>query len=326
MRGLGGGNARGIKWFTAKYEQLQRSVESFIRGKPGVVEAALVCLLSEGHLLIDDAPGVGKTSLAKAIARSIDAEMRRIQFTPDLLPSDVTGVQIYDTGSAQFRFVEGPVFAHVVLADEINRASPKTQAALLEVMSERQVTIDGKTHVLDDPFVVLATSNPVEHAGVYRLPEAQLDRFLMRIEMGYPSPVAEREIMDAQLRGLSVDELHPVLTLDDVRDMIASTRSVAVAPTLQEYIITVAAATRTREECELGVSPRGSGALAVASRAMAAVHGREYVTSDDVKALAPKVLAHRMILRPEVERTGRTTTDVLADILDEVPVPEAQMT
>jgi MoxR-like ATPase len=316
-----GTQAGGVEWYAERFAGLAGNVESFIRGKPGVVRSALVCVFAGGHLLVEDVPGVGKTSLAKAIASSIGGTMRRIQFTPDLLPTDVTGVQVFDDRTRTFEFRPGPVFANIVLADEINRASPKTQSALLEVMEEHQVTVDGTSFAVGDPYVVIATSNPVEHEGVYRLPEAQLDRFLMRIEVGYPDAAAEREVIDGHLRGRSPAELQPVVTVDEARHMVAVARTVHVAPALQDYIVTVVAATRTLPECRLGVSTRGSLGVAVAAQALAAASGRAFVTADDVKAVVPNVLAHRMILRPEAELAGRTPDGLLDGILAAVPVP-----
>ncbi|HKE76808.1 MAG TPA: MoxR family ATPase [Acidimicrobiales bacterium] len=318
----GNGVATQVEWFAGRYEALARNVESFIRGKPEVVRAALVCMFSEGHLLIEDVPGVGKTSLAKAVASSIGATMRRIQFTPDLLPTDVTGVQVYNDRSREFEFRPGPVFANVVLADEINRASPKTQSALLEVMDERQVTMDGTTYPVAQPFVVMATSNPIEHEGVYRLPEAQLDRFLMRIEVGYPAAAAEREIIENRIRGQAPEQLNSVLSVEDLRAMVNIAHQVYIAPVLQEYIVAVVSATRRLPELRLGVSPRGGLGVAVAAQALAAAAGRPFVTPQDVKQVAPNVLAHRMILRPEAQLQGHAAESLLDQILSSVPVPQ----
>jgi MoxR-like ATPase len=318
----GNGAAGQVEWFADRYETLARNVETFIRGKPEVVRAALVCMFAEGHLLIEDVPGVGKTSLAKAVASSIGATMRRIQFTPDLLPTDVTGVQVFDDRTRQFEFRPGPVFANVVLADEINRASPKTQSALLEVMDERQVTMDGTTYPVAHPFMVMATSNPVEHEGVYRLPEAQLDRFLMRIEVGYPAAAAEREIVENRIRGYAPEQLSSVLTVDEMRQMMLVAHQVYVAPVLQEYIVAVVSATRRMPELRLGVSPRGSLGVAIAAQAVAAAGGRPFVTAQDVKQVAPNVLSHRMILRPEAQLQGHSPEALLDSILSAVPVPQ----
>ena len=317
----GNGSANEIEWFADRYDVLARNVEAFVRGKPEVVRAALVCLFAEGHLLVEDVPGVGKTTLAKALASSIGATMRRIQFTPDLLPTDVTGVQVYDDRSRQFEFRPGPVFANIVLADEINRASPKTQSALLEVMEERQVTVDGTAYPVAEPFVVMATSNPIEHEGVYRLPEAQLDRFLMRIEIGYPSAVAEREVIESRILGQAPEQLATVLSVEELRSMILVAHRVHVAPVLQDYMVAVAAATRRLPEVRLGVSPRGTLGLAIAAQALAAGSGRSFVTAYDVKQVAHNVLAHRMILRPEAQMQGHTAESLLDSILSAVPVP-----
>jgi MoxR-like ATPase len=311
-----------VEWFAAHFDALTANIETFIRGKTAAVRAALVCIFAEGHLLIDDVPGVGKTSLAKALAASIGATMRRIQFTPDLLPTDVTGVQVFDERTRQFEFRPGPVFANVVLADEINRASPKTQSALLEVMEERHVTVDGQPFPVPHPFVVVATSNPVEHEGLYRLPEAQLDRFLLRIEVGYPHAAAEREVIDSRTRGHTPDQLAAVLTVEEMRSMISVAHGIYVAPALQDYMVAVAAATRRLPELRLGVSPRGSLGLALAAQALAAAKARPFVTADDVKTVAPNVLAHRMILRPEAELQGSTAESLLDSILAAVPVPQ----
>ena len=322
MDSSGNGAAGQVEWFAERYEVLARNVETFIRGKPEVVRAALVCMFAEGHLLIEDVPGVGKTSLAKAVASSIGATMRRIQFTPDLLPTDVTGVQVHDDRSRQFEFRPGPVFANVVLADEINRASPKTQSALLEVMDERQVTMDGTTYPVAHPFLVMATSNPVEHEGVYRLPEAQLDRFLMRVEVGYPSAVAEREIVENRTRGHTPEQLNAVLTVEDLRRMMTISHQVYLAPLLQEYIVAVVSATRRMPELRLGVSPRGGLGVAAAAQSLAAASGRPFVTAQDVKTVAPNVLCHRMILRPEAQLQGHIAEALLDSILSAVPVPQ----
>ena len=308
----------------ALFEALLQNVEHVIQGKRDQVRLALVCLFAEGHLLIEDVPGVGKTSLAKALARSIAATAHRIQFTPDLLPSDVVGVSVWNRSTNEFEFRPGAVFAHVVLADEINRASPKTQSALLESMEERQVTIDSRTYVLPRPFLVIATQNPIELEGTYPLPEAQLDRFLMRLPMGYPSRDAEVAILGTEgAAHARVDQLEPVASAADVAAAADAVTTVHVAPALQAYIVDVATATRRHPELALGVSPRGALALQRAARALAASTGREYVIPDDVKSLAPAILEHRVLLGPEAELRGVTTGDILRAVIASVPVPGA---
>ena len=292
-----------------------------IRGKDEPIRLALICLLAEGHLLIEDVPGVGKTSLAKALAASLGCSWGRIQFTPDLLPSDVTGVTVYNRVTGAFDFRPGGIFANLVLGDEINRASPKTQSALLEAMEERQVTVDRTTYPLETPFMVIATQNPVEHEGTYPLPESQLDRFLMRIEMGYPGRASEIAILDTHGSGTPVTELREVATAADVEIMIAMAQSIHVAPSLKGYIVDLAEATRRRPELDLGVSPRAALGLLRAARARAASQGREYVVPDDIKSIAPPVLEHRLALSPEAQLRGVNRSDVLAEVLAGVPVP-----
>ena len=306
----------------AIFDALLHNVERVIQGKREQVRLALVCLFAEGHLLIEDVPGVGKTSLAKAIARSIAATAHRIQFTPDLLPSDVIGVSVWNRATSEFEFRPGAVFAHVVLADEINRASPKTQSALLEAMEEDQVTVDSRTYALPRPFLVIATQNPIELEGTYPLPEAQLDRFLMRLPMGYPSRDSEVAILDTQGAGHArADMLEPVATAADVAACSDAIATVHVAPALQAYIVDLADATRRHPELSLGVSPRGALALQRAGRAFAASAGRDYVIPDDIKALAPTVLEHRLLLAPEAELRGATTVDIVRAVVGSVPVP-----
>jgi MoxR-like ATPase len=310
--------------FGRLFQALLGNVERVIQGKREQVHLALVCLLAEGHLLIEDVPGVGKTSLAKAIAASIGGSCHRIQFTPDLLPSDVTGVSVWNRTSNDFEFRAGGVFANVVLADEINRASPKTQSALLEAMEERQVTVDAHTYLLPRPFMVIATQNPIELEGTYPLPEAQLDRFLMRIPMGYPGRDAEAAILDAQGRPhTSVDELQPVVGASDVAAAIASVSAVHVAPEVRDYILDLVAASRRHPDLVLGASPRGSLNLQKAARALAASVGRAYVTPDDVKQVFGAVLEHRVLLAPDAALRGVSTTDVVRALLASVPVPGA---
>jgi MoxR-like ATPase len=308
-----------------RFQELSGNIESIIRGKPEVVRLVLVCMLAQGHLLIEDVPGVAKTSLAKALARSIDgASVRRVQFTPDLLPSDVTGVQIYVPASGSFEFRQGPVFANILIGDEINRASPKTQSALLEVMAERQVTVDGDTFAVPDPFLCIATQNPVEHLGTYSLPEAQLDRFLMRIPIGYPGEVADEVTIVADgLARRRPEELSPVIELDELRKMIGVVRGLHVSEALQRYIVTITRATRRHPDVRLGISPRGSIALATAAQAYAVAMGREFVTADDVKAVAVPVLNHRLILTAEARIQSQTAEAVVQDIVAGTAVPRS---
>src|SRR5256884_1881265 len=309
-------------WVQRRCADLVANVEHFIHGKTQVVRDAVICLLAEGHILIEDVPGVAKTSLAKAIAHSISGNMRRIQFTPDLLPSDVVGVQIYDTGTRQFQFREGPVFAHIVLGDEINRASPKTQSALLEVMAEHQVTVDGVTHPLPRPNFVVATQNPIDQQGTYALPEAQLDRFMMLLKIGYPSAEHEVRIVGDAIARRLPEQLHPVMTVDEMLGMIDITRAVYMAPALQSFIVTITGATRTVAQLRLGASPRASNALATAAQACAAFEGRPFVTADDVKAMARPVLAHRLLRTPEAASQGHSAHALIDNILAAVPVPQ----
>jgi MoxR-like ATPase len=312
----------GANVFANRVLALANNIEEVIKGKPEVVRLVVTCLLAEGHLLIEDVPGVGKTSVARAMAASIDGSWGRIQFTPDLLPSDVTGVTVFNQANRQFEFHPGSVFANVVVADEINRASPKTQSALLEVMEEHQVTVDGVSRPVPRPFVVVATQNPVEMDGTYRLPEAQLDRFLMRISVGYPDAAAERQILRTDDGGRRLRSLRPVLGAGEVVQMIEHVSTVHVSESMQEYIVALSAATRTLPEVRLGVSPRGSLALLRAVRALAAASGRTYAVPEDAKALAVYVLAHRILLQPDAELRGTTAADVVRRVLDAVPVPQ----
>jgi MoxR-like ATPase len=308
--------------FKDLFDTLAAQIERVLRGKRRAVHLSLVCLFSEGHLLIEDVPGVGKTSLAKAIARSTGGSWRRIQFTPDLLPSDITGVSVWDRGRGDFEFRPGGVFANVVLADEINRASPKTQSALLESMEERQVSVDAQTYKLPRPFMVIATQNPVELEGTYPLPEAQLDRFLLRLRIGYPDRDAEIAILDAEgVDPIEPDELEPVTDPETVLAWIHELARIHVSPELQGYIVDLVEATRHHRDLMLGVSPRGALALQRASRALAASIGRSYVVADDVKVLAASVLEHRLLLSSEAMMRGVNPADVLSAILDTVPVP-----
>jgi MoxR-like ATPase len=307
--------------FGALFDALLANVEQVIQGKRDAIRLALVCLLAEGHLLIEDVPGVGKTSMAKAIARSIGATWHRVQFTPDLLPSDVIGVSVWNRASAEFEFRPGGVFAHVLLADEINRASPKTQSALLEAMEERQVTVDARTYRLERPFLVIATQNPIELEGTYPLPEAQLDRFLMRIRMGYPARDSEVAILETHGSHARVDALEPVTHAAEIIAAADVAARVHVAASVKGYIVDLVEASRRHRELALGVSPRGALALQRAARALAASLGREYVVPDDVKRLAPAVLEHRVMVAPDAQLRGIAAESAIRSLLGSVPVP-----
>ena len=310
-----------VDQFAHWFNQLHGNVSAVIRGKRDQVAMALVCLLAEGHLLLEDKPGTGKTSLAKCIANSIGGEWKRIQFTPDLLPSDVTGGQVYRQGSDSFKFVEGPVFAHVVLADEINRASPKAQAALLEVMEERQVTTGVKTRPVPRPFVVIATQNPVEHSGTYPLPEAQLDRFLMSLELGYPDRQAEIEVLRSVSTATDADHVGALLTPEGVSAMIDVATRVSIDDSVRGYIVDLMDRTRDHPMLDLGVSTRGCVAMVKCARVLAAVQGNPYVRVDEVRTLAHPVMKHRMMLKPEARLKGVTADQIVDELLDRVPVP-----
>jgi MoxR-like ATPase len=308
--------------FGARFTAIVDSVERVIRGKREVVELAMTCLLAEGHLLIEDVPGVGKTTLARSLAATIGGRLQRIQFTPDLLPSDVVGVSIFHPATEAFQFHPGPVFGNIVLGDEINRASPKTQSALLEVMEERRVTVDGQAHPVPRPFMVIATQNPIEMGGTYPLPEAQLDRFLMRVAVGYPDHKAEVTVLLDTHRESLVDTLPwSTATPTAIASMVEYASELHVAEALYDYVVALVAATRTAEGVRLGASPRASVALLRATRVRAAAQGRGYAVPSDVKALAVPVLAHRILLTPEAELRGRTAAEVVSDLLSTVPVP-----
>ncbi|WP_156819771.1 AAA family ATPase [Pseudonocardia sp. HH130630-07] len=301
--------------------RIASAVQRVIVGKPDAVRLALVALLSEGHLLVEDVPGVGKTSLAKAVARSVDGAVSRVQFTPDLLPGDITGSSIYNRQTSEFEFRPGPLFANVVIADEINRASPKTQSALLECMAEHQVTVDGGTYPLGDPFFVVATQNPVEMDGTYPLPEAQRDRFTIRISVGYPDPAAELAMLDEHGASEPLDRMRPVTDLRTVRAMIAATRGLHTAAEVRRYCVEVVGATRRLTEVRLGASPRATLHLLRAARAWAVTAGRGYVVPDDVQAVAVPVLAHRLLLGPEGVAARRSAADLVRTAVGRVAVP-----
>jgi len=301
--------------------RIAANIERVIEGKPEVVRLSILVMLAEGHLLIEDVPGVGKTKLAKALARSIDSSVHRIQFTPDLLPSDVTGVSVYNQETHDFEFKPGAVFANLVVGDEINRASPKTQSALLECMEEQQVTVDGTTYRLETPFMVLATQNPIEMEGTYPLPEAQRDRFTARISMGYPDVYAEAAMLSAHAGSDPLDDLKPVSSAHEIRGLIHAVHAVHVSDAVRKYIVDVINATRRSPDLRLGASPRASLQLLRVGKAQAALSGRGYVLPDDIQQLAGSVLPHRVILTPEAQIARRTAEQVVADVIRTVPVP-----
>jgi len=305
-------------------DRVLANVERVIVGKHNEVRFALVALLCRGHVLIEDVPGTGKTVLAKAIAKSLGCSFRRIQFTPDLLPSDVTGLSIYNQKNQEFEFRPGPIMSQVVLADEINRATPKTQSALLECMEERQATVDGTTYMMPDPFLVIATQNPIEYEGTFALPEAQLDRFMLRIRLGYPLPVDEVVILDEQKRHHPIEDLEEVCSLEDLQAMQRDVREIYVDPTVSEYIVRLVNGTREHGDIYLGASPRGSIALYRAGQALAGLLGRDYVIPDDVKALAEAALAHRMIVKTSSSIHDIQPAQVVRELLETTPVGSSE--
>jgi MoxR-like ATPase len=310
--------------FVQMFDSLVDNVTKVLHGKEGVVRAALTCVLAEGHLLIEDVPGVGKTSLARAICKSVNLTWNRVQFTPALLPCDITGVTVFDQATSSFSFRPGPVFANIVLGDEINRASPKTQSALLEVMQEHTVSTDGAVYPVPRPFVVIATQNPIDLEGTYVLPEAQLDRFLMRLSVGYPSAEAEAEVLRTEKDSATVEQLSAVMERDALLAMIEFVkRGVEVSRSVEQYIVAICSSTREMPEIRLGVSPRGGLALLRAARVVAATAGRPFVTPDDVQAMASATLAHRVVLRPDASMQGRTPEEVITRAVQAVPVPRA---
>lgn len=304
---------------------ITQNVEKVIMGKYEVVERVLLALLCQGHVLIEDVPGTGKTMLARAVARSIGCSFRRIQFTPDMLPSDVTGVSVFNQKTTEFEFRAGPVFAQIVLTDEINRATPKTQSALLEAMDERQVTVDGYTYKMDNPFLVLATQNPIEYEGTFPLPEAQLDRFLLRINIGYPDKAHEVAILGAQQFAHPINNLTQSVSKEDLLAAQEAVRQVQANDLIKEYIVSLCSATRSHPDVYLGVSPRGSLALYRTSQALAAIHNRNYVIPDDVKAMAEATLTHRLIISPAARIQNITPKEVVQDILLSTPVPKGSV-
>ena len=307
--------------FAAATEGIVRNIEQVIEGKRESIRLAVAVLLAEGHLLVEDVPGVGKTMLAKALARTIDCSVRRIQFTPDLLPSDVTGVSVYNQESREFEFKPGAIFANIVVGDEINRASPKTQSALLECMEERQVTVDGVTYALEPPFMVIATQNPIEYEGTFPLPEAQLDRFTMRLALGYPDARQEAAMLSEHSAGEPLDTLQPVSTAADIEAAIAAVKSVYVEESLHRYVVAILTHTRSDTRLSLGASPRSGISLLRVAKSHAVIEGRDYVTPGDVKAVAEDVLSHRVILAPEARTAGIDAADSIREALERTAIP-----
>jgi MoxR-like ATPase len=316
-------NMQSVQDLATAVQRVVGNVEKVIVGKAESVAFSLIAVICRGHVLIEDVPGVGKTVLTKAIARSIGCTFKRIQFTPDLLPSDVTGVSIYNQKTGNFEFRPGPVMAQIVLADEVNRATPKTQSALLEAMEEGQITVDGVSYKLPDPFMVMATQNPIEYEGTFPLPEAQLDRFMMNIKIGYPKPADEVNILDSQQHHHPLDDLTQIMSAEELVMIQRQIRNVHIDASIREYIVAIANATRRHQNIYLGVSPRGSLALVRASQALAAMRGRGYVVPDDIKLLAKPTLAHRIIVTPTARVRSLTSTIILDEILQTVPVPNA---
>jgi MoxR-like ATPase len=306
-------------------ESVIGNIEEVIVGKRAAVELAVVGLLSRGHVLIEDVPGVGKTMLARSLARSLDCSFGRIQFTPDMLPSDVTGVSVFNQATREFEFRPGPIMTQIVLTDEINRATPKTQAALLEVMEERQVTVDGTTHLLPKPFMVLATQNPIEYEGTFQLPEAELDRFLLRVQLGYPSLEDEVLVLEQQQFHHPVEDLEPVVSAEEVLEAQELIKDVYVSPAVKRYIVELVDQTRQHADVYLGASPRGSLTLYRTGQVRAAMQGRDYVLPDDIKALAVAALGHRVIVGPRARLKGLSAEDILRGVLDELPVPDGEL-
>ncbi|WP_306368908.1 MoxR family ATPase [Nocardiopsis sp. CC223A] len=319
--GRGGGVQADVGEVVAVADRIRGAIETVIEGKPEVLRVALTVLLSEGHLLIEDVPGVGKTMLAKALGRAVDCSVQRVQFTPDLLPGDITGVSVYHQERREFEFDPGPIFANIVLGDEINRASPKTQAALLECMEERQVSVDGRTRPLERPFMVVATQNPADMEGTYALPEAQRDRFMARVSVGYPSPQAELDMIDSHGSHSPLEGLAPVTDAGTVRRLADLVRGVHLAPGMRRYIVDLINSTRTSPELDLGASPRATLHLVRAARAHAALEGRHYVVPDDVQSLAVPVLAHRLLVGPQAQMERTTPEQIVAKLVAGLPVP-----
>ncbi|WP_028647746.1 MoxR family ATPase [Nocardiopsis sp. CNT312] len=308
----------------AAADRIRHAIGTVIEGKPELLRIALTVLLAEGHLLIEDVPGVGKTMLAKALGQAVDCSVQRIQFTPDLLPSDITGVNVYHQDRNAFEFSPGPVFANIVLGDEINRASPKTQAALLECMEERQVSVDGRSRTLERPFMVVATQNPSDMEGTYALPEAQRDRFMARVSVGYPAPQAELDMIDSHSARSPLADLAPVSTSSQIRHLAEQVGAIHVAPGMRRYVVDLVNSTRTSPDLHLGASPRATLHLVRAARAYAALDGRHYIVPDDVQALAVPVLAHRLILAPEARMERMSAEQVVAKLVSRLPVPGPQ--